>query len=277
MRPVRQTLIGRLTDARGIRLWYICSIKSTNQRRRRRRSKQMDLPLEEKFDWGGKREHAGRKREGGTGLRHEARPEHDFDHPVHATWRVVRAVGCLRAKKPFAVIRKAIKAATESGTEAFRIVHYSVQGNHLHLIVEAADARALGRGMQGLAIRIAKGVNRLLHRIGPVFVDRYHRHDLEGPRETRAAIAYVLQNFRRHAAQRGERCSRGWIDPCSSGKWFDGWSTIIIRREDDDEDDDPPPVASPKTWFLRSGWQKFGLIGIDEIPGQRARCIKRNA
>jgi hypothetical protein len=165
----------------------------------------------------------------------------------------------------FVVIREAIRAASGS-REDFRIVHFSVQSNHVHLLVEAADQRALGRGMQGLGIRIARGLNRLLRRKGSVFADRYHRHDLEGPRETRNGLAYVLQNFRKHERARGRSCERNSVDPCSSGPWFQGWSRTPLLVE---LEDSRSPVATPETWFLRTGWMKWGLISPDEIPGYR--------
>ncbi|MFL5310309.1 MAG: hypothetical protein ACJ79H_07660 [Myxococcales bacterium] len=70
----------------------------------------------------------------------------------------------------------------------------------LHLIAEARDAMALARGIQGLSIRIAKAVNRVLGPRGPVFADRYHAHALRTPTETANAIAYVLGNTHLHAA-----------------------------------------------------------------------------
>jgi putative transposase len=223
---------------------------------------QMELGLSEHRSWGGKRDRAGRP--GGTrkGVEHGKREEHKHRYPVHCTLRAVREVGHLRAKKPFAKIKEAIRAA--SSKAGFRIVCFSVQHNHLHLIVEADDARALGRGMQGLAIRVARAINRVLHRGGKVFGDRYHRHDLASPRETRACLAYVLQNYRKHAAERGERCERGWTDPCSSAAWFSGWSRRVPTS------DEAPPVARAKTWLFTKGWQLHGLISPDETPGVRA-------
>ncbi|HEY2031032.1 MAG TPA: transposase [Myxococcales bacterium] len=66
-----------------------------------------------------------------------------------------------------------------------RIAHYSIQGNHLHLVVEADDGSALSRGMQGLAVRIARRLNAHLGRRGAVFADRYHAHVLESRRAGR--------------------------------------------------------------------------------------------
>jgi REP element-mobilizing transposase RayT len=226
---------------------------------------QMELGLQPRFGWGGERAGAGRKASKGSGVSHKVREEHVHRHPSHVTLRVVREVGYLRADKPFAAIQAALRAAKENGRAGFRVVQYSVQGNHLHLIVEADDRVALSRGMQGLCIRIAKAVNRVLRRHGPVFSDRYHRRDLKSPRETRNALAYVLQNFRRHAAQRGERCGRGWTDPCSSAEFFDGWSRA---RRFSSPHSKHSPVAPPGTWLLRTGWRRYGLISPDEIPGR---------
>jgi putative transposase len=222
----------------------------------------MELGLHERHGWGGKRQGAGRPDGTRSGVAHGKRDAHKARYPVHCTLRVVRAVGSMRAKRPFAAIKEAIRAA--SSKDGFRIVCFSVQHNHLHLIVEAKDALALGRGMQGLAIRVARAINRVLRRSKRVFSDRYHRHDLASPRETRACIAYVLQNYRKHAAERGEEFERGWTDPCSSAAWFDGWSRRVPTL------DEPPPVARAKTWLLSKGWQLHGLISPDETPGGRA-------
>jgi REP element-mobilizing transposase RayT len=51
-----------------------------------------------------------------------------------------------------------------------RLIEFSVMGNHLHLIVESDDSRA----MQGRNIRIAKALNRMMGPKGRVFADRFH-------------------------------------------------------------------------------------------------------
>ena len=90
--------------------------------------------------------------------------------------------------------------AFEAGRDrfGFRLVHYSVQSNHLHLIAEAEDREALIRGLQGLGVRIAKRMNRALDRSGSVLVDRYHVRALETPNEVRMALRYVINNALRH-------------------------------------------------------------------------------
>jgi hypothetical protein len=166
------------------------------------------------------------------------------------TLRLVRGLANLRSKKPFAVLRRSFAAAKERLN--MRLIHFSVQGNHLHLIVEASDRTALGRAMRGLQIRMARGLNRLFGRMGRVFADRYHARVMKTPRETRNGIAYVLLNSRRHAYQRGLDHRNDRIDPCPSGLGFDGWTTPIDPSE-------AIPVARPECWLLRVGWRRRGL------------------
>jgi hypothetical protein len=154
------------------------------------------------------------------------------------------------------------------GREGFRLVHYSLQGNHLHALVEAEDRDALGRGMKALGIRFAKAVNRALRRAGPVVSDRYHARMLKAPAQVRNAVRYVLLNARRHAAQAsGSSKLRGPVrfDPASSSRWFTGWSWRP-------RDERPPPVlpsptSPPRTWLLAVGWKRRGLIDPSDVPG----------
>ena len=145
----------------------------------------------------------------------------------------------------------------------FRLVHFSVQSNHLHLIAEADGRDALRRGVQGLCIRVAKSLNRLVERAGSVFSDRYHMHVLRSPLETRRCLAYVLLNSRKHAAQQGRRLSSTTaIDPCSTGAGFKGWlgPVVLATRLA------APHLPQARSWMLRIGWKKHGLISPSEIP-----------
>ena len=152
-------------------------------------------------------------------------------------------------------------ALADGHKSAFRVIHFSVQSNHLHLIVEASDTTTLSRGMQGLTVRMARAVNRALGGSGGVFADRYHAHELCTPRETRAALLYVLQNWAKHG--RG-----GDYDPLSSAAWFDGWlvSPRAVAA--------PSIVATPRTWLVTVGWRRHGLLKMGERPGtlRRAPC-----
>ena len=205
--------------------------------------------------WGGKRDNAGRKRAKGRGrVGHSTRPAHKAAHPVHATLRALATVGSLRDFPVLLALEAALAAAS---SDAFRIVHYSIQHDHLHLILEAHDREARIRGLQGLAIRCARVINRALERKGKVWADRYHARELRTPREVRNALVYVLHNWKKSV--RGAES----LDPCATGYWFDGWKgprplwSLTAH---------PSPVRAARTWLLTTGWRRHGLIGFDERP-----------
>src|SRR4051812_4862488 len=141
-----------------------------------------DLP-----EWGGPRKGAGRPRKhprpglNGTEVPHRPRSELSARHPVHVTLGLVPGLGYLRGYSRARAIEQVLREACERF--GVRIVHYTIQGMHLHLIVEADDTAALSRGMQGLCIRLAKRLNALARRHGRVLVDRYHAHILKSRRE----------------------------------------------------------------------------------------------
>jgi hypothetical protein len=153
----------------------------------------------------------------------------------------------------------------------FRVTHYSIQRDHVHLLVEAEDAAALSRGMKGVAARLARAVNRVFGRSGPVLDGRYHHRALGTPREVRAALSYVLLNSRKHeGARAGTAATRkAWIDPASSGRWFEGWACAPEPAADQ------PVVAPARTWLLRTGWRRHGLIRPNEVPGGKGAHARR--
>ncbi len=205
--------------------------------------------------WGGRRPRAGRKRNGPRpGVPHRTRPYHDAAHPAHITLRARAGLPSLRGMRLFRALRESIARAQRG--RVFRICHFSVQGNHVHLLVEAAHRDALVRGVQGMTIRMARSVNRTLRRRGNVWGDRYHRRDLATPREVRHALVYVLNNLRKHGA------APRVLDPCSSARWFDGWRDLRRFAPRGEE----PAVLAPRTWLLGVGWRRLGLIAAAERP-----------
>jgi REP element-mobilizing transposase RayT len=192
---------------------------------------------------------------------HLRRATIDRHRPAHITLRLHRVARTLRNGKMHAAIRRAFLAGCQK--DGFRLVHYSVQGDHLHLIVEAESRVRLARGMQGLGIRLARSINRLLERDGAVLADRYHLHVLASPSEVRNALCYVLNNARKHAAQDHARYDRGWIDPFSSAAHFDGWAHAVVP----DELALPRCTASARCWLLTTGWRRRGLLDPNAIPG----------
>jgi REP element-mobilizing transposase RayT len=140
--------------------------------------------------------------------------------------------------------------ALDSGSdrEGFRVVHFSAQSNHVHLIVEARDKQRLARGLQGLKVRLAKGLNKLWRRRGAVFADRYHALLLKTPRQVRNALRYVLTNAIKH----GLKLDPGAPDPFSSGDVFHGWNRIPDLELGWTS---LGLVAKARTWLLRTGVQ----------------------
>ena len=147
--------------------------------------------------------------------------------------------------------------------QGFRITDWSVQKDHIHLVVECDDNVGLARGMQSLTIRIAKGLNKQRGRSGAAFVDRFHARALRTPREVRNCLVYVLLNARHH----GIDVPKGQPDPCSSWMHFDGWRTPLPPSH---RDTGPPCAASPRSWLRQVGWRRHGLVSYDEVPGGRS-------
>ncbi|HEX9575864.1 MAG TPA: hypothetical protein VF994_17340 [Myxococcales bacterium] len=204
------------------------------------KAKQLKLDLR---TWGGQRKRAGRKPKGArAGVPHASRPKLAARHPVHATLRVLPHVWNLRSRRCFSAIAAAFAGGRER--DGFRLIQFSVQGNHLHLVVEARDAESLSRGMQGLTIRMAKRLNRVMGRRGPVFADRYHEHVLRSPSEVVRALAYVLGNFAVHARRRGDGSVDAEVDSYCS-------VSVEVRLGPG-----PPLVSEPRTWLLCTGWSQ---------------------
>jgi len=250
--------------------------------------------------WGGVRARAGRPPNGTrAGVSHLRRPSHSQHHPLHVTLRVQQGVSSLREHSLFLAVRKALAKGKQHF--GFSLVHFSIQRDHLHLIAEASDRRALSRGVQGLSIRVARAVNRQLWRKGRLFADRYHARALKTPREVRFALRYVLLNARKHAraSERSRTLPRrasprsaaphwlpfdtgmagipsGFVDSRSSAPWFRGFSRpeelAFGAQQARDEwlrtsGSAEPPVVPPDCWLLRAGQQRAGPIDSDAVPG----------
>ena len=207
--------------------------------------------------WGGRRQGAGRKPAARPRIRHLPRPAFARGVPCHVTLKVRPDVPSLRSRRLVRELETTFRRGCERGD--FRLVHYTVQRDHLHLIVEAVGADALGRGMKAIGARVARAVNRVFGRRGPVLADRYRLRALRTPREVRAALRYVLLNARKHIRRAGRSLHR--VDPASSGRWFDGWRVPLKTAAD------PPAVARPRGWLAGVEWRRHGLIDPADEPG----------
>jgi len=205
-------------------------------------------------NWGGKRRGAGRKPNGDRARSsHAKRPKLAARFPVLVTMRLRAGLQSLRADDTHTLMKEAL-AAGSNGT--FRVIEYSVQSNHLHAIVEANNESALSRGMNGLATRVARGLNRLWKRAGRVFDDRFHARILRCPRAVRMALIYVLNNARKHGAWRARM-----PDAYSSATSFQGW-----KGDRKGAESSPRLLERARTWLLSIGWKRHGLIDPLEVP-----------
>ena len=197
---------------------------------------------------------------------HARRPRHDGRHPVHVTLRLKQGLPSLRQQRLLRLFADVLHDQRKRAyNEDFRVVHFSLQTNHVHLVVEADSAKgvAAGRkgyaplraGVSGLMIAFARRLNMMLRRKGKVWDDRYHRRDLKTPTEANRALAYVFRNFLHH----GEvGWGKGIVDPFSSAWLFEGWTEPVrpfrtSRRW-------AWPVCRAKTWLASRGYLRAGRI-----------------
>jgi REP element-mobilizing transposase RayT len=235
--------------------------------------KMMKTQLELEFrSHGGAREGAGRKPASKRPpIHHVKRPKVPMGSPAHVTLRVRPGVPSLRNRGFIRDFQATLRRGCERGE--FRVCHYSIQRDHVHLVVEATGKEALGRGMKSVGIRLARTVNRVFARVGPVLFGRYHLRVLRTPPEVRHALAYVLLNARKHWKKRNGTVPPVVLDVASSGAWFDGWK----RPPPTVEPKGPRPVAPARYWLLREGWRRRGLVDPAEVPGLPRRGARSKA
>ena len=239
---------------------------------KRRSKKGEQLTLGRTGGWGGKRRGAGRKRTDGgrlgsrSGSRvvHDKRPVHKGRHPVHVTLRAKAGLPSFRQQRVQRLLADVLRDQRRRRyKDDFRVVHYSIQGNHLHLVVEADSERAEGyqplrAGISGLAIAFARRLNMMLRRRGKIWADRYHRRDLKTPKETRFGLAYLFGNYTHH----GEKSyGDGVLDIFASGCVFDGWEGAHFVPAEGERW--RWPVCRAETWLMRQGYRVHGKLTIN--------------
>lgn len=148
--------------------------------------KQLKLNLN-KGKRGGRREGSGRKRLHSPGVAHRSRARVSHRFALHINFKYRRQI---KNKASLRLLKRAILNARSHG---LRIIHFSMQSNHVHLIVESACNAILTKGMRSLTVTMAKGLND-----GKVQLERYHLHVLRTLKETRNAVFYVCFNKQKH-------------------------------------------------------------------------------
>lgn len=195
---------------------------------------------------------------------HARRADVTGDEVLLVTCRVQGCRPSLREAKAMRVLVECFRRGKRRF--GFRLVHYVVLRNHVHFICEAEDRRALTRGIQGLKIRMAKGLNRLWQRKGRVWEDRYHVTASKSPASAMRMVRYVLDNYTRHLHESPSGLTRpvpwgdrGRPDPCSSASWL-RWRVmgVTLPRRSLGE----PPVVEARGAALvaagRLGWMRLG-------------------
>lgn len=183
---------------------------------------------------GGARPGAGRPKKPHAGLPHVRRSRVTRHVPHHVTVRVRRGTWNLRSQRSFGRFRAAL--AVVRRRLGFRVVQFSVQTDHVHMLVEATDRRTMSNGVRALLISFARRLNRMMGARGSRFADRFHEHRLETPTEVRNALRYVFGNHVHHLARHGKAHLAAIIDVFSS-------AAASIE------------VAPPESWLLRVGWR----------------------
>ena len=234
--------------------------------RRRRRVGGVLVPL-------GRRPSAARAGQGF--VPHVTREAHATRCPVHVTMRRVAMAPSFRSERVSNAIMFQLARASRAGS-GMRVVHFSIQDDHMHLMLEGSSAQDLSRQAQKLFSRIALAVNVVVGRRGSLFRDRHHRHELKTPTEVRRALVYILFNTRKHAGANslGNPASGilEWLDPLTSTAWFDAWAAGASPPPDAARRvrarfTSVQPITVASTWLAREGWQRAGgLIRFDELP-----------
>jgi REP element-mobilizing transposase RayT len=237
--------------------------------------------------WGGGRTGAGRKQVNERKSQpHRARPAIKPNEAALITLRVAQSVRRMRRRDAYRALRKAMLVVLARAD--FRIVHLSVQANHVHLLVEADSSLALARGMQAFQISAARRLNAVdldgagRARRGAVFPDRYHEEIIRSPTHARRALSYVLNNWRKHKEDRVPATKTWVIDPDSTARSFIGWLELLQCSERGDAalwerralsplpaELEALPTASAHSWLLRDGWRRAGTLSVFETPKMR--------
>ena len=101
---------------------------------------------------------------------------------------------------------------------------------------------------------------------------------LTTPRQVKNALLYILNNGRKHRAEKGLPCETGWLDPCATGVYFEHWGEQVsgitawqswVRQLDEKlgPEAGPRSIVAPRSWLLRTGWHKHGPLPFEAIPG----------
>jgi REP element-mobilizing transposase RayT len=153
------------------------------------------------------RKRAGRPAKNDPGIRHRSRMKINKPTSFHLTIKVRENKADIQSKKLLKALHHAIGRAR---LKNLKVVHYTLEYNHVHLLVETNDHRILHAGMQALGISFSKAINKLKSYKGSVYKHRYHQRRIGSARELKNVLLYIFNNGRKH-----KRTTRR-IDPFNS-------------------------------------------------------------
>lgn len=203
--------------------------------------------------WGGKRKGAGRKNRSGT-LNHLKRQRVNPKAPIHVTMKLREGLPNIQCPEMHEKFKSGLRKAKALG---LRVIHYTVERNHIHMMIECSNNSSLSRGMKSLGASFGRAIRAFAGGKGPVFKERFHMRVVKTPMEVRNVIAYVLTNTSKH-----HKMAPG-PTPYSSGMYFSEWKKLLGRRAGPVlrefvpiTTDLPEFLCEPKSWLAREGWRK---------------------
>ena len=168
--------------------------------------------------------------------------------------RLNKGIPSLRRQELLRLFQKCAGRAKRYG---LHVVHYALESNHIHLIVEARDNRALRSGMVSLFGSFARALNERVQRVGKVYSDRYHLNVITNPSQMKHTLRYVLLNHCKHTK---------WLehmDPFSSARFFPHWKNLIELNEvvawdlrNLSENYASAGLSPPRSWLAAQGWMR---------------------
>ena len=210
---------------------------------------------------GGARRGSGPKRKSPRKkVRHAKREHIEGPSICHVTLCIESGIPNLRKPAIFRVIEGVFRS--KKRCKSFQLVHFSVQRNHFHLVVEVDSNEDLATGMQGLKVSLARQLNTHLGRSGSFFADRYHAVLVKKVLQTKNVMRYVFTNAKKH----GITIPEGELDPYTSAHYFRGWSEVRATPVDKDA-----PIMPPRSCLLAEPALFYGFVSVYAEPSRLKR------
>ncbi len=141
------------------------------------------------------RKGAGRPALHDPGIRHTNRPHIKKPASLHLTIKVKKKKAEIKNKSVLKILKRAILNARKQG---LRVIHFSLEYDHVHLLIEADNNLILGKGMQAFGVTLSKAINRLKKLKGGVYKHRYHFRQISSTRELKIVMNYIFTNGLKH-------------------------------------------------------------------------------